>query len=84
MRWLSRVRSVAVGVGVVAAACITSVALGAPGDPETMGPITLPVTITSIVTAVITAGGAILVAWFGVKIGFTLVRKLAGRLTRST
>lgn len=48
--------------------------------PEVMDPIVFPVTTASVIEEVLVAGAAILVAVFGVALGFALVRKLMRRL----
>ena len=67
----------AVGVGALATAA------QAQFTPPDLDPIVLPVSQASIVEAVLVAGASILVAAFGVSIGFMLVRKLKARVTRA-
>lgn len=52
-------------------------------DTPSMGAISFPIQLTSIATAVALAGGSVLIAYFGVKVGFALVKKLLARLHRS-
>lgn len=49
------------------------------GGPSNMPPVDFPISITSIATAVAVAGGTILIAYLGIKIGFALVRLMADR-----
>lgn len=51
------------------------------GGPPAMTAIEFPVDTASIVTAVVAAGGAILVLVFAWKVGFGLVKKLVRRLS---
>lgn len=50
------------------------------GGPPTMPAVTFPVDTASIATAIGVAGGTILLAVFGVVIGFSLVKKLFFRV----
>lgn len=70
----------------IAAAAAVIVGAGAApalADPVTMPAITFPIDTASIVTAIVAAGAALLIAVFGPMIGFKFVRKLVGRLGRS-
>lgn len=69
-----------VGAGLAA---LVPVAAALADDTPTMGPISFPIQLTSIATSVAVAGGLVLIAYFGVKVGFALVKKLLTRLHRS-
>lgn len=73
------VRRSAFGFGLLAASLIGSAAYAQSG-PAQMPAIEMPVDTGSVVQVVAVAGGAILIAVFGVSIGFTLSRKLFGRV----
>jgi len=65
----------------LAVAGTVAVSASALAVPPTMPAIDLPVDSASIVTQVAAAGGAMLILVIGVKIGFSLIRKLAKRAT---
>lgn len=69
----------------VIASAAVAVALVTPAlaSPPSMGAVEFPVDTASVVTAIATAGGTILVLYFGVRIGFSLVKKLFGRTQSS-
>lgn len=48
--------------------------------PQPMDPIAFPVSIASIVSVLLAAGVALVLAYFGVRIGFRFVRSLLRRL----
>lgn len=52
-------------------------------DTPQMAPIAWPIDVTSMVTAITTAGVALIGAYFGLKIGFAFVKKLLRRLQGS-
>jgi hypothetical protein len=45
-----------------------------------MAAVTFPVSLASITTAVATAGGLLLLGYFGLKIGFSVAKKLLSRV----
>lgn len=63
--------------------CSVSGALAQAPSTPAMDDISFPVTTASIVAAVVAAGAALLLAYFGPKVGFAFVKKLLGRLHRS-
>ena len=73
-------RKIAAGAVIGTAALATSPAAA---TPPSMSAIDFPIDTASIVTAVVTAGATLLLAYFGVKVGFSFVKKLLGRLHRS-
>jgi hypothetical protein len=77
---LAKMRTLAIAAAVLGAAAAPALADGPPAMPA----IVFPIDVTSVVTAVATAGGVILLAYFGIKIGFALAKKLGSRLTKST
>ena len=51
--------------------------------PPTMSAVAFPIDTAAIVSAVVTAGAAILILIFGVKVGFKMVWKLLNRTTKA-
>lgn len=84
-KFLARVKSSTLA----ALACMVAVGLSAvealadPPAPPDLPAITFPISPSSIVTSIVTAGATILVLVFGVVVGFTLIRKLMRRLKGS-
>ena len=58
-------------------------ATAVPIAPNPMTAIDFPIDTASIVTAVVGAGATLLLAYFGVRVGFSFVKKLLSRLHRS-
>lgn len=77
----NRARIRAASIAVLACSLLPALALADPGDPVEMGEIPFPIDMTSLGVAVATAGGLMLIAYFGIKIGFGLVKKLMKRLS---
>lgn len=75
---LNRLKALAFAV--CAAAAITPVASA---SVPSMEPITFPVDVFSVGTAIAAAGVTVLLIWFGYKIAFGLVKKLLNRLHRA-
>jgi len=75
---MSRFRLACAGAVAVVGTAATALAV-----PPVLPAVTLPVDSASIVTQVAAAGGAMLILVIGVKIGFSLIRKLAKRATSS-
>lgn len=73
-------RSKALTVAALAGAFITPVASA---SVPSMAPITFPVDVVSVGTAIAAAGVTVLLIWFGYKIAFGLVKKLLNRLHRA-
>jgi hypothetical protein len=51
--------------------------------PPDMAAVEFPVSIASIVLVLTTAGGLLLLAYFGPKIGFSFIKKLLARLQKA-
>jgi hypothetical protein len=79
---LIRFRRWVPAVGVFAVGALSSVAL-AQGSPPEMPAITFPVSLSSVATAIVAAGATLLLAYFGVRVGFGFAKKLMNRLKSS-
>ncbi len=61
-------------------AAVLACAAPAFASPPSMAAVTFPVSLASITTAVATAGGLLLLGYFGLKIGFSVAKKLLSRV----
>ena len=77
MRSLRSRKLVAIFGGLAAGAAASV----ASADPLVMDPVSFPVDVESLASTIAAAGGIMLVALFGVAIGFALIKKLKRRLT---
>lgn len=75
-----RVRRIPIAVVVAAVMTFAAPVLA---TPPAMTAVEFPITLASIAEAVATAGAALLIAYFGIKVGFSFVKKLMSRLNRS-
>lgn len=68
---------------VAAVLAVGGLAVSANATPPDMDAVTFPISTTSIVAAISTAGAAILLLVFPLRVGFSLIRRLAAKAMRA-
>lgn len=76
---MNRVRALLLTAGVAVASWAPAV-LATPPD---MDAVTFPISTTSIIAAISTAGAAILLLIFPLRVGFSLIRRLASKAMKA-